>query len=92
MSHQAPVHRPSCPPPGWKEPSATHQPTMRTAYVAHRACGCFQGFAYLDSPQQIKDAARYVGMWIRDGHNVDRVVLKEGEFINTQLCTEHDKK
>ncbi|WP_287917190.1 hypothetical protein [Comamonas sp.] len=87
MSHQIPQHRPSGLPPGWKEPSTT-----RTAYVAHRACGCFQGFAFLDSPQQIKDAARYVGMWIRDGHNVNRVALKEGEFIDTTLCSEHDKK
>lgn len=87
MTGQIPDHRPSAPPPGWKAPTPT-----RTAYVAHRACGCLQGFAFLDSQQQVKDAARYVGMWIREGHNVDRVVLKEGEFINTLLCSEHDKK
>lgn len=88
MTGQIPDHRPSAPPPGWK---AT-QPELRTAYVARRPCGCFQGFALVETKQQMKDAAKFVAMWIRDGNNVDRLQLKSDEFIDTSKCTEHTKK
>lgn len=66
--------------------------TDRIVYVAHRPCGCIQGFASseLEEKDSRRSAAKAVSTWVRDGWRItSHVNPKPFELPEEWNCKEH---
>lgn len=63
-------------------------------YVAHRPCGCVQGFAAseISEKESRKSASKSVAMWVRDGWRITSHVNPDPKDMPDEWdCEEHRK-